>query len=110
MTWLANNIGVIITAAVVVLGVVSTWVLYGADIRQLKADKVRAEKEKEKQDKVIEELKTALSMHSADTTLHIDPHRDEKRWDDFKNESWRRFDRVEEKIEKLMLVQAPVRV
>jgi len=96
MLWLVNNLGSLIAIVAAVLGLVTTWVLYGADIRQLKKNNERLEEE-------LKELRTESREHQANTSLHIDPHRDEKRWDDLKSEIFRRFDTTDRKIDRLML-------
>lgn len=100
MEWIANNLGALIAAVVAGLGLVATWVLYGADIRQLKKDMTRLQAE-------LTQAEALVNKHHSDTTLHIDPHRDEKRWDDLKSEIFRRFDGMESKIEKLMIIHPP---
>jgi uncharacterized protein YqgV (UPF0045/DUF77 family) len=107
MNWIANNIGAVVTIVVVVLGVAATWVMYGARITQL-------EKDIKKLIEVVEKLEEFVRTHHADTSLHIDPHRDEKRWDDFKDQIFQRidgigqrFDSTDRKIERLMMVIPP---
>ena len=85
---------------VVIIGTIATWVLYGARITQL-------EKDIEKVTTAIEELEKIVREHQTDTTVHIDPHRDEKKWDDLKSEIFRRFDGVDGKIDKLMIIHRP---
>lgn len=100
LLWITNNIGVLIALGVLVFGLVGTWVKYGSDITQLKKDADKSETK-------VEKLGDDLRLHLSDTSLHIDPARDEKRWAEFKGEILRRLDRLEEKIEKLMIVQHP---
>lgn len=100
MEWISNNVGALISAVILVFGLVATWVLYGADIKQLKIDKNELKLN-------LAELEKVVSIHKSDTSLHIDPHRDEKRWDDFKAEIMRRFDGMEGKIEKIMVITPP---
>lgn len=100
MIWAANNIGTLIIIATMIFGGVAAWVLYGADIRQLKKDLAEVKG-------TLHEVEKIMREHMSDTSLHIDPHRDEKRWDDLKSEIFRRFDGMEGKIEKLMLVHSP---
>ena len=100
MSWIVNNLGSLITTIAVFLGVVAVWVGYGADIRQLKKDRDAA-------DKRFDDFEKEVRQHIQDATRHIDPYRDEKRWDEFKSDLFRRFDVIERKIERLMLVQPP---
>lgn len=100
MQWIINNLGAMIALVGVVFGLVATYVLYGADIKQLKKDSERLDGEHR-------ELQKQVQGHNADTSLHIDPHRDKRIWDEFKSETFRRFDRLEEKIEKLMITVPP---
>jgi hypothetical protein len=103
MQWVINNAGAVIAVLGAVFGFTATWVMYGARITQL-------EKDSEKKDKKIDELERALALHMSDTSLHIDPHRDEERWKDFKREIFgrfdgmvQRFDTTDRKIENLMI-------
>ena len=100
MQWLAQNVVTILALSAFVGGLITTWVLYGADIRQLKKDS-------ERQGSEHDELAREVRKHQSDTSLHLDPNRDKKIWEDFQRENARRFDRLEEKIEKLMLVAHP---
>lgn len=102
MEWLAHNVGLVITLLTIAFGMVGTWVMYGARIAQL-------EKDRTQQDKDFRELRTEVLKHVADTTLHIDPHRDKQIWDDFKSEMRDGFERIEKKIERIMIQVPPPR-
>ena len=98
--WISNNAQLLATLIMLGFGLVVTWALLGADIKQLKKDTAEIKAE-------VHELVKVTQAHRLDTTLHIDPHRDDKRWDDLKSEIFRRFDGMEGKIEKLMIIHPP---
>lgn len=100
MQWLSNNPETIIGLAILIFGLVATWTMFGADIRQLKKDTADIKGE-------LHELVRIEQAHRMDTSLHIDPHRDEKRMDDLKHDIFNRFDAVDRKLEKLMIIHPP---
>lgn len=115
MIWLSNNVGVLVSLSVLFVAMVGAWYSNKARIDRLEEESGRHQtertaliqqnqKDKEKLDSKIEELERVVQSHTSDTRLHIDPSRDEKRWDDLKGEIFRRFDKMEGKIEKLMII------
>lgn len=50
----------------------------------------------------LKEVEKDVRAHHAETSLHIDPARDRQIWADFRGEVMRGFERLEEKIERLI--------
>jgi hypothetical protein len=107
--WLSNNIGTVIAVIVAGCGLITTWVLYGADIRQLKLDRDQLKAD-------LHATQEELKLHMANITIHLDPYRDERRWTEFRDGIFQRFDGftgrfdgVDRKIERLMLHVPPVK-
>jgi len=98
--WLANNIGVLVTLGVIAAGVIAAWAVNNFRINALtEQNKLFAER--------LREAEQELHKHESNTALHLDPNRDKKIWEDFKAENTRRFDRVEEKLDRIMIHTPP---
>lgn len=98
--WLSHNTGTVVSVMAMLVAMVIAWATNSARIGQ-------QEKESERLNQALKELADDVDAHRGDTALHIDPHRDQRMWDDMKNEMRTGFDRVEKKIEKLMLITPP---
>jgi hypothetical protein len=72
-TWVQKNVGTIITLTVLLLGLAAQWANFGQAAERMKAVDQR------------------LYIHETDTERHIDPNRDERRW----QELLIRLDRIE---------------
>lgn len=55
----------------------------------------------------VKENENTMRDHIGKTEIHIDPHRDEKRFDDFREEIIRQFAETNKKIDRLQLVHSP---
>ena len=77
MGWLRSNLSIVITVILLLIAFVAQW-----SILQSKTVLI---------DQVAQEVKT----HELDTAHHIDPERDERRW----QELLRRLDRIEAKLD-----------
>jgi len=97
MTWLANNLGVVITLLVLGVGVIGAWALNSYRIKSLEGANEGLVNE-------ITAVQKELTEHRLNTSLHLDPNRDQAIWREFKEENMRRFDGIERKLDKLMLV------
>ncbi len=90
MTWLTNNPAVVIWMITVSAGVIAGWAVNNFRIKS--------------HDERLHDLETRFNEHSSDTRLHIDPARDQAIWRTFQDETSRRFDGIDRKLDKLMLV------
>lgn len=97
MNWLANNLGVVISLAVLLFAGIGAWYSNGARISRL-------EEKLDSADKAHSNLAESVTTHLSNTAIHIDPARDKKIWEDFKGEAMRRFDRLDDKMDKMMLI------
>lgn len=100
MEWLSHNLGSVIILASFLLAGMGAWYHNNSRIGRLE------EKEESKEDEV-RELRMRIDKHIEDTTLHIDPQRDQRSWDDLKGEMRAGFERIEKKIERLMVYTPP---
>lgn len=75
-SWVHKNIGTIVTVLVLLVGLAAQWANFGQAAERAKAVDQR------------------LYIHETDTKRHLDPERDERRW----QELLRRLDQIEQKI------------
>jgi len=78
-------------------GVIASWAVNSYRIGNLEDAKKEANNR-------VHELEEKMNNHIANTTLHIDPHRDKAIWEDFQGQVMRRFDGIDRKFDKVMLV------
>lgn len=76
----------VLVPAVVVIGALY---LYGSRITTLEG--------------TVKELKDEVHKHQGNTAIHIDPNRDKEIWANFQHENTRRFDRLEEKVDRIAI-------
>lgn len=114
MEWLTRNFGMVAYGLGVLIAVVTAVAVIRGRVSRLEEKDGGRDGEQAKQDERIKELEERVRIHQSDTTLHIDPHRDEKRWDDFKGELfgkidmlYQRFDATDRKMERLMVYTPP---
>jgi hypothetical protein len=90
MEWVSHNLPLIM----IVAGVIAAWAVNNY---RLKNHEIR-----------LHDVEKEVHEHQSNTALHIDPARDHAIWAGFQNEVTRRFDGIDRKIDKLMLVQQPI--
>lgn len=76
-SWFRSNVGTLITVALLMSGIIAQWSQFGQAAELAKAVELR------------------FRLHEMDNQRHIDPIRDEQRWD----ELMRRLERIERKID-----------
>lgn len=98
--WLSHNTGTVVSVLAMLVAMVIAWATNSSRITQL-------EKENERSSREFKELGQVVDRHRGDTSLHIDPRRDQRMWDDLKNEMRAGFERIEKKIELQMVYTPP---
>lgn len=107
MNWIKNNVAVLI-------GLVA-WVILGiAGMIKLKLSNVQIIVDHKELKERVNANETEMRLHQKDTSIHIDPHRDEKRFDDFKTEIFGKFadvramqEETNRKIDRIQILQLP---
>jgi len=89
LEWLSHNLGAVLIALGGVGGLIATWVLYGARLTSLEGG--------------YKELKDEVHEHQSNPAIHIDPARDKRFFDDFQRVMEKRFDRIEERLDKALV-------
>ena len=112
--WLSNNVGALITAAVIIAGLIASWATNRARIENIEKSNQKCDDERKELQEQFRKIEDIMYKHQANTSVHVDPERDTKRWDDFKAEISRRFDHIDSrfdttdrKIERIMIIQPP---
>ena len=96
--WIEENMGLLITLLTLAVGAV-VWLV------RLEG-KVNETSRKSADDaRTIEGMEGRLSAHLLDSRRHVDPERDERRWNEFDRHVNRRFDTIESKLDKIIEVK-----
>lgn len=118
MNWIKNNvailIGLLVWAIIGIAGVVKFK--FSAAQQKLDCDKLelRFGTAYEKLEEKVRVNEGEMREHIKRTDIHIDPHRDEKRFDDFKTEIFGKFadvkamqEETNRKIDRIQILHAP---